>query len=501
MFKLLGDRFGKPYFSWDLEGTSSVNVSELHIDGARDVVSFFNPHLKITRRASSSFSRDLTTDRDDVILAFLSLILLLIIEGFVTTLLLRTRNGNVSNFGFSVKYVLELFRDLNVPRVFRKRTPEGSRSRKPNFTLIAVAIAVLSITVGVEVAVLFLTSPQAKEVTNETATFRTMQPVTPEWEAVFFHNRASVNRPCQAIALRFVDQVNTRINACVSSSLSGTNMELFEKAEGDIDAVITSHLHQYGAEHEISIGSSSAKFSARAYFTLASDNQARMMSVAATSPNEEEQICIVHKQYIAYLFSIYLRVTEDKSVDLDTLNSFNVPCVRDKGRMIDVLPQRRGKHKFESRAYTTSVTGVLPRGPPALNLAQHVFRGAIAVIVSDADSRDLFVEDGVKTETRTVWKEQVRVINWLSLLIIIGSSTLLLFILRYAMRPVAIADIAGVFVKNAVGADLGRSPVEVVDTEKSHFRVTPSADEDDYAFGAEIGGRSRFVIEYSSDDE
>lgn len=70
--------------------------------------------------------------------------------------------------------------------------------------------------------------------------------------------------------------------------------------------------------------------------------------------------------------------------------------------MIDVLPQRQGKHVFESREYTSTATGVLPRGQRALNLAQHVFRGAIAVIVSDADTRDLFVEDGVKTQTRMV---------------------------------------------------------------------------------------------------
>lgn len=91
MFKLVLDRFDKPYFSWDLEGTRSVNVSELHVHEVRDVASFFKPHLKVTNHASSSFSRDLTADRDDTILAFLSLILLVIIEGFVTTLLLRTR--------------------------------------------------------------------------------------------------------------------------------------------------------------------------------------------------------------------------------------------------------------------------------------------------------------------------------------------------------------------------------------------------------------------------
>lgn len=55
------------------------------------------------------------------------------------------------------------------------------------------------------------------------------------------------------------------------------------------------------------------------------------------------------------------------------------------------------------------------------------------------------------------------------LLLIIAGSVLLLLILRYAMRPVAIADIACIFVKNAVCADLGRSPVELVDNERSHF--------------------------------
>lgn len=31
--------------------------------------------------------------------------------------------------------------------------------------------------------------------------------------------------------------------------------------------------------------------------------------------------------------------------------------------------------------------------------------------------------------------------------------------------------------------------------------MTRSADEDEYAFGAEVGGRSRFVVEYNSEDE
>lgn len=143
-----------------------------------------------------------------------------------------------------------------------------------------------------------------------------------------------MNRLCQAIALRFADQVNTRINAYLSSSLIGTDIKLFEKAEGVIDAVITSHLHEYGAarnQYRLFLGSSSATFSSRAYFALPGDNQARLMKVEAMSSNEEEQICIVHKQYIAYLFSVYVRTTEDKSVDVDTLNSLSVPCARIKG--------------------------------------------------------------------------------------------------------------------------------------------------------------------------
>lgn len=56
--------------------------------------------------------------RDDVLLAFGSLFLLLVIEGIVTSFLFRTENSIVSNFGFSVRQVAELIREFILRRLF-----------------------------------------------------------------------------------------------------------------------------------------------------------------------------------------------------------------------------------------------------------------------------------------------------------------------------------------------------------------------------------------------
>lgn len=86
-----------------------------------DICSFFNVSLPVSQQRITRFSNDLTT-RDD---AFGSLLLLLLIEGIVTTFLLRTKNGIVSNPSFSIKMVVELIREFDL----KELSKEGQRLR------------------------------------------------------------------------------------------------------------------------------------------------------------------------------------------------------------------------------------------------------------------------------------------------------------------------------------------------------------------------------------
>lgn len=479
MFKVSVDKFGTEFFSLELEGTNYRNASWKL---SNDIGPLLNPSINITKRATGPFSGDLTS-RDDVLLAFMSLMLLLLIEGLVTTVLLRTKQGNVSNFGFSVKQIVALIQELNFRGIFKRRKTEKKVRRKINAKLLLFAISIISVTFLLEVGVLFLTTPDLRNVTNKTATFRLLQPVTEDWHDVRYHIGRSIDRPCESFGIQGVEQGATRINGCVSSSISGATLELFSKAEDDVEAEITSLLHDYGAEHFVKIHGEAANYSTRAYFTL-SDGETRVMRTGPKSPHEEELILIVHKQYVAFLLSLYKSSTEDKSVSIDTLNALTFDTKKKEGDMVDVLPLPGQKLRVKSTSYTTKLNGFLPYGIPALRLAQHCFRGAAAVSVEEADIIDLTIEDGMRPGEAVVWQESVRAINWLSLIIILMSSMLLLGFLRYMMKPVATAEIAGIFVKNAVGGDASSSPVELGESEKKIFHIS-SSDEDEYLYGAE----------------
>lgn len=65
----------------------------------------------------------------------------------------------------------------------------------------------------------------------------------------------------------------------------------------------------------------------------------------------------------------------------------------------------------------------------------------------------MFVRDGPKNKPAPVWRESGRVVNWLSTLIILSSALLILVTTRIALKPVGIADVAGVWVKDAVCAN------------------------------------------------
>lgn len=472
VFKYAVDELDNHYFTLDLDG-NPYHVQAPTVNAVqKDICSFFDISLPVLQHRKTSFSNDLT-NRDDVLLAFGALLLLLLIEGIVTTFLLRTKNGIVSNFGFSVKMVVELIREFNVKGIVKGRTENDEWGhKKVNVKLLVVAVSILVFVFLLEVAVLFLTQPELKDVTNKKVTFRIQQPVTPPWNGVRFHSRASINRPCSAVGLVDVDQGNTRINCCVTSTVRNDELDLFEKVSGQVEAEIVSYMHEYGAEHSITLDGVKANYSTRAYFTL-EDEKSRLMGHQTKSKYERDQISIVHRQYIAYLASAYVKATKDnETITLDTLNNdVKFLFAEETGPVVDVIRIRGVNHQVNSTRYTTKVTGVLPRGPAALRLGQHHFRGSSAVIVTDANETDLFIEEGLTSARSVVWRESTRTLNWLTLLIILCCALLFLILLRFKLKPVAIAEIAGVLVKEKVDADMYRSPVQMELDERPYFRV------------------------------
>lgn len=483
MFKLMYDKDGKPFFGFVTSESNIRNISEL---GPNDINSFLRPILPVTKRATGMFTSALST-RDDVLLAFLSLLLLLAIEGLVATLLLRSRNGHTSNFGFSVKQTVELLRDFNVRQVYSKRGKRQLATQRINKKLVIIAVSILLFTFGLETSILFLTSTGLADVTNDTATFRIMQPVTPKWDKVYHHFRASWNRPCRSGRLDHVDQAQTRINVCITTTRDGEPPQLFELANDTVKAVITSYLHRYGADHELTINNENASYWTRAYFSL-DDKKLRVMAVDARPSNEAQLVEVIHNLLISYLCTAYWKETKDERMTEERLNQMERDFDERPSREMNVLRDR--SYKVEAAVYMTTIEGVLPRGSPAFHVAQNVFGGAAALTISKPDKKDLFVDETrVESVEGVVWREPVRLLNWLSLCLILILCVLTLSILRCWLRPVSSAEIAGIFVKGEVGAVLSRSPVELADNERRYFHVGSSEgsdfEEGRYVFGAE----------------
>lgn len=483
MFEMLYDKDGQSYFGYVTNESNIRNVSEMDPYG---INSFLRPILIVNKRATGPFTFDLTA-RDDVLLAFLSLLLLLAIEGLVAAFLLRSKDGHVSNLGFSVKQTVELIREFNIRQIYLKRGREKILKQKLNKKLIIFAVLILMLTFGLETSILFLTSPGLANVRNDMATFRIMQPVTPKWDKVFHHFRASWNRPCRSGRLTHVDQAQTRINVCITTTRDGEDPQLFELIEDNVSATITSYLHRYGADHELTIGNDNATYWTRAYFSL-DDKRLRVMAVDERPSNEAQLLEVVHRLFISYLCTAYLKETKDNSMTVEKLQQMSVEFSENGLFQINVLQDR--SYKEQATVYKTTIEGFLPRGPPAFHVAQNVFGGATALVVSKADEKDLFVDNAqVAAVKGIIWREPIRLLNWLSLSFVLIIALLTLFVLRFQLKPVSSAEIAGIFVKREVGADLSRSPVEMADGERQYFRISSNKEgtfkEERYMVGAE----------------
>lgn len=440
--------------------------------------------MEVSRRVTGLFTSDLTS-ADDVLIAVLSLLLLLSIEGVVTAILLRTRDGSLSNFDFSVRQFSELARELKIRHIFRGRgniRADTSKARW-NHRLVITALLVFLLTAGLQVVVLFLTNLDKRQVSNYVATFRLTEPVLPEWEQVR-NGRELLIQPCSAVSLVGVEQGITRISACLTSNVGTSGIDSYELA-GDLE--FRSELHEYGSEHSIRIGDETANYSARAYFRLwepefnSGDDPGgeRLMSKVDLQQSKEQLISAVHKTYIAMLYTAYNRhktATDARNLTLDELNEVAFEFTMEEGGMVDVLRTNVGKIVLQSpsRRYITKARGVIPGGKGALLFAQPLLKAAVAVAVEGPNPRDLMMASGNTYSRKGVlWQEQYRSLNWLSLTLLLCLMMVLLVALRSSLKPVVMSELAGLYVAGEIRGEAGglRDPVELVDGEPERFGV------------------------------
>ena len=451
-----------------------------------DINPFLSDAFMVEKLVSGPFRRDLTERRDDILIAFLSLLLLLIIESTASAFLLRTNRGRVGVFSFSVKYVIELIQDFNVHRLFHKNTNAPNRL-KLNTRLLIFAFSILSLVFCVEVAIIFLTNPELRSVSNDMVSFRIVQPVMVSTSHLYFHLRTSVNRPCMSANLVGVRQGATRINTCVTMRTENRTMEIIDVEYNEsVTVEITTDIHDYGAEHQLKIGDLNATYSARAYFTL-HDRKMRLMKSRSQSKHEKKQVEAVHKQFVGAMFTAVMRVEKVKNGTdiLDQSNEISFSSTDMEGQVIEVLQSEQKSHKVESRRYRSTMRGVMPSGLFALHVAHHVFQGSAAITLDGGNTEDLFLKEGLQSQKSVVWDEPVRKLNWLSLLLICWTCLLLQIPLHFLLKPVSTAFIAGLWVKHKVGAEMERSPIEMGRKERKRFQLYPKRINNGYVYGAE----------------
>lgn len=440
----------------------------------RDVATFLEGEMEVSHRVTGLFSQDLTT-RDDVIVAVLSLLLLLAIEGVVTGFLLRTREGAVSTFSFSVNQLSNLAREFKLGSLFRVRSRRGL-----NIRLVCVAIFVFTVSFGLEVLVLFLTTPEEREVSNNVATFRLAEPLNPNFDIIFGATKAAINPPCVSVSLQSVNQSGTIISNCVTSTVSDSSVVPFETVNNRVDVTMQSDLHEFGSNHILSIEGDgknySANYSVKAYFRLGvpsaaehrGGSEGRLMRKSDMSASREETISTVHKQFVAFLFTSYRNMTGDDSMSVQRLNEIDFNFEVSEGDPVDVIIVNDERRTLQrpSRRYTTSFQAVAPSGEATLRFAETFFKGSVGVTVAGPNTRDLLQGSGSTIESRGVlWRERFRVLNWLSLTLILLAVFLLLMYLRHSLQPVVMAEMAGLYVSEALGMEGAIPPIDLMERD------------------------------------
>lgn len=463
------------FLSLNITGVPHRNISDTD-DPKRDVSSFQSSKMQVRRRMSGVFHEDLTS-RDDVILAILSLLLLLVIRGMVTTILLRTEDGRANKFNFATKQIIEMMEDFKFLKLFNMRRKSSEKLTRTGIILLSVGLFILLLTFGIDVAILFLTDIRSREITNKHVSIRIIGPTTARWGPVRFNTRNGVHNPCSAINLRRVEQGRTRITACVSSE-PPSDFSSFNKKEEEVQLKITSWSHEFGQDHVLEIGDQKTTYKGRVFFNL-QDGLPRLMKVTDDRSQEDidMQMRIVHKLFIAFLFNAYnFEIKKESNMTLERLKEIDktISFTLGEGEEMKITELNGKAITSKTRRYVTSCQGIIPYGTPAFRFGQAYFRGSMAIGLVGPDEEDLVEFKGRYRAPSTVWSEEVRTINWLTLSIILTVSFLLLVLLRRMMHPTSTVEIADLFVKQAVGAELTRSPMQVAKNEKTSFPVEGS---------------------------
>lgn len=480
------DSKGQPYLAFNAVNAAHGRTGPFDLsDISYNYATFLSETLPVRHVATGIYSTDLT-NRDDVILAISSLLLILAIEGIITTILVRTRRGNFSHVGFSIKQFVELTRELKWRHlIWDKNSRHARKTSKLRPGLLVVAVLILLTTFGLEVLILILSSPSFVDVYNSHRAFQLLDAVNPDWDQVFNNRGSAIYKPCTAITMENVEQSENTLNPCLTVNGSSSVLSRFVTTTEKVTLNITTDLHKYGADHTITIGNQTQTYLSRCYFRLG-DGKNRILSLRRRFFNAEMRIAFVHKQYVAYLFNVYNRDTgTDSSMNSERLGTLEFNFTSALGPMVKIIQINRRKRFREvmSIRHTTTVTGVIPQGRAALQLGQAVLSGASAVMIGAPAQYDLMMGSGNTAGNRALmWRENARKLNWLSLNIILAATMVVFFGLRFVLKPLATVDIAEIYVMEAVGAKDGRGLAYIESTEPEYFLLDEDEREERWDF-------------------
>lgn len=438
-----------PYFLFTDPTLSVRNVSS---SAGVGVISFLSPYLRVPRLSSrDELLRDAIDDnREPPILALLVLLTLLLSEALTLSLLLSTRHGTVPPLSVCLYHFVQNFRHFRFNQlVFRKSKDNANdqarlKSRRKIWILGALVMIAL---LGFQFIAIALSHRSVHRVLNSERAFGVLQPINPDWATVWSASSKLVNQPCVTVNIINGGTAGTRINNCVTSTLSASQFEPYERVQPDsiLSASIVSDIHVYGADHVLTIDGESVEFVARSYFSL-EDLQERIMGQRSPLERNDDQMAVVHQQFFAYLFSSYVRTTGDSSLSLERLQELRVDTMPSRnGSIREISQTERGTEVFETLSiqYETRFSGVMPRGVAALRFGQAFFKGMIGVELRPGDMSDLFTGIGVAEAEAFLWSEGRRRLNWLALLVTNGCLGIAVLIVRVWLKPADELDSPG----------------------------------------------------------
>lgn len=282
--------------------------------------------------------------------------------------------------------------------------------------------------------------------TNAEKSFVLVQPLSPDWNAVRNSSLFLINKPCLSVVIINVGRGSSRINNCLTSNLSANAFERYEVVTDDaaVSATIVSDLHVYGADHTLTIDGASVQYVARSYFAL-DDFETRIMKQRSRINKQERQMSIVHKQFFAYLFTSYVRMSGDTAMNLERLRSLKFESMKiTNGSVVSIVQTSNGSSIFRTASlrYETRVQGVMPRGTAAFRFAQSFFKGIIGIEVGPADESDLIANTGVQILNGVMWGERRRYLNTVSVLLTVVGMGAALVLVRLYLQPMDMASMA-----------------------------------------------------------